>query len=322
MDAGSFNILSKRNSHYILGNNMKLNIKRYIKQTLKKNAAICFIALAISPLFANPLTGNKKSPVPVYQAKPSEAILQGQRFLNNKLGDYIASWKEHKSMSVLFSILGISFLYGLIHAAGPGHRKTVVFSFYLTRAAKPIEPFLTGLALAAAHGGAAGLLMLIFKGVSGAISVKTNNAAIYMEGISFFVLIILSIYGIIDAILELKIKKPNGTKPLKLGAILLSGIYPCPAAMLVLILSVSLDVAGLGFWAVTALSLGMSVPIIASAYLAWAGRTGLFFKLKNKERAAALTGAIFQIIGYAFLLFFSIKTALPFIMGLIAIAKN
>lgn len=301
---------------------MRLNIKKYIKKILKKTAVVCFIALLVVPLFANPLTGNKNSPVPVYQAKPSEAVLQGQYFLNNKLGEYIAAWKEHKSIPVLFSILGISFLYGLIHAAGPGHRKTIVFSFYLTRTAKPIEPLFTGLTLAAAHGGAAVFLMLIFKGVSGAISVKTNNAAIYMEGISFFVLIILSIYGILDTILELKTKKPNTDKPLKLGAILLSGIYPCPAAMLILILSVNLDVAGLGFFAVTALSLGMSVPIIVSAYLAWAGRTGLFFKLKNRERAAALTGAMFQITGYAFLLFFSIKTALPFIMGLISIAKN
>ncbi len=292
-----------------------------MKSNLKKCCMLILASFCFLPVNANPFTGKKNSPTPVYQSRPSEPILKGQRILNQKLGDYIAAWREHKNLSVLFSILGISFLYGIIHAAGPGHRKTVVFSFYLTRSAAPAEPFLTGLALAAAHGGAAGFLILIFRGVSGAVSVASNNTAIYMEGISFFILIILSLYGIFDAVFELKSKKDGGYKPLKLGAVLLSGIYPCPAAMLVLVLSVSLNVPGLGFLAVSVMSLGMSVPIIAAAYLAWAGRTGLFYKLKNRERTVAVTGAVLQIAGYIILLIFSIKTSLPFILGLLKIIQ-
>lgn len=284
---------------------------------LKKYCIFILILIYLLPVSANPFTGTKDSPTPVYQGKPSESVLKGQRILNQKLGDYIALWKDHKNFSVLISILGLSFLYGIIHAAGPGHRKTVVFSFYLTRKASSIEPLLTGLTLAAVHGGTAGIIMLIFSGVSGAISAATNDTAIYMEGFSFFVLIILSFYGIIDGILDLKSKKSGEYKPLKLGAVIISGMYPCPAAMFILVLSVSLKVPGLGFLAVAALSFGMSIPIIAAAYLAWAGRTGLFYKLKNKEKTVAVAGAVLQISAYIYLFIFSVQTAMPFIMGLL-----
>ena len=93
-------------------------------------------------LYANPFTGKKNSPSPVYQSRPSENILKYQRVLNQKLGDYIADWKENQSLSILIPILGLSFLYGLVHAAGPGHRKSIVFSFYLTRKQISLNLFL------------------------------------------------------------------------------------------------------------------------------------------------------------------------------------
>ncbi|UTY34411.1 nickel/cobalt transporter [Treponema putidum] len=288
---------------------------------MKKRWIIIFFVVNITSLFANPFTGKKNSPMPVYQGQPSENILRGQRILNQKLGDYINDWKENKNFNVLLSILAIAFLYGLVHAAGPGHRKTVIFSFYITKESNSLEPLFTGLILAGAHGGAAIVLMLIFKGLSGAILSRSNDAMIYMEGVSFLILIVLSLCGIIDALKDINTKKNSENKKLKLGAILLSGIYPCPAAMLVLVLAVSLDVLALGIFSVIAMSIGMSIPIIASGYLAWAGRTGLFYKLKNKEKLVGLIGSILQIGGYSFLLYISVKTALPFILSLFRILK-
>ncbi|UTC66901.1 MULTISPECIES: hypothetical protein [unclassified Treponema] len=288
---------------------------------MKKKCILILFILNLSFLTANPFTGKKTSPTPVYQGQPSENILKGQRVLNQKLGDYINDWKESKNFNVLVSILGIAFLYGLVHAAGPGHRKTIIFSFYLAKESNRFEPLFTGLALAGTHGGAAIVLMLIFKGLSGAVLSRSNDAMIYMEGISFLILIALSIYGIIDAVKDIKTKKDTNHKKLKLGAILLSGIYPCPAAMLVLVLAVSLNILPLGIFAVTAMSFGMSLPIIASGYLAWAGRTSLFYKLKNKEKLVASIGSVLQIGAYVFLLYISVKTALPFILSLFRILK-
>ena len=55
------------------------------------------LTLLSAKLSANPFTGKKNSPTPVYQGQPSENILKGQRILNQKLGDYISTWKENKN---------------------------------------------------------------------------------------------------------------------------------------------------------------------------------------------------------------------------------
>ncbi len=292
-------------------------LEKMLKKKTVAGVILILLLSSSSALFANPFTGNKKSPTPVQRKAPSDTIINQQRTLNTKLGEYIAGWKNDKTPAVMLSILGLSFLYGLLHAAGPGHRKTVLFSFYLTRDAKPFEPLISGLLLALFHAGTAVVLMFVFKGATGAISVNSNNAMIYLEGITFLILIFLALYGIADAIHDLLSKKQETHKNLKLGAILLSGLYPCPAAMLVLVFAVNLSVLRLGIISVIAMSVGMAVPITVSGYLAWAGRTGLFHKLKSNERLVGIIAASLQIIGFSFLLIFSVKISLPFIIGLL-----
>lgn len=296
--------------------------------------------------FANPFTGNKNSPSPPRKSNPGEMIVKSQIAVHTKLGDYIAAWKENKSVNTLLLILSFSFLYGVIHAAGPGHRKTVVFSFYLSRKSGAAEPFLISTALAASHAGAAVFLALIFKGISGAVSVNSNNTSIYLEITSFFILILLSLYSIVHCISELITAKhaekcgtekntdgdsknnssvkgcPDGygieqASRIKLSALLLSGFYPCPAALLIVVLTSALNITALGFFSVLALSAGMSLPITASGYLAWAGRKSLFFKLQNNKRIIMIISAILEISSYLFLLFFSVYSLLPFLLGLL-----
>ena len=270
-------------------------------------------------LFANPFTGNKNSPSPVRQTKPNTQIIETQRFLHQKLADYINEWSQNSSYKGLSIILFFSFLYGIIHAIGPGHRKTVIFSFYITRKAHILEPLWVSFVLAFSHGGVALLLAFIFKGVAGAMSVNTNDASIYLEGFSFILLIFLSFFSILHVIFEhIGKHKHNGqtSENLKLSAVLFSGLYPCPAALLVLILTFALNIVTLGLLAVFTMSLGMCIPIIASGYLAWLGRKSLFNRLKNKKLAGYISIAL-ELIGYVFLFCFSLYTAMPFVLSLI-----
>lgn len=276
-------------------------------------------AFSQSVAFANPFTGNRNSPSPVRQKQPSAPVVEGQRFLHVRLGEYIHSWSKKASTKDFLLIMLFSFLYGVIHAIGPGHRKTVVFSFYITRSSHRLEPLLTSFVLAFSHGGVALLLALIFKGLSGAMTVNTNDASIYLEGFSFLLLIILSLFSIFHVVFDHFIK-PNSTShpksaKMRLATLLLSGLYPCPAALLVLTLTFALNIMTTGVLAVLAMSAGMCVPITVAAYIAWAGRVGLFNRLKDKKKLA-ISSTIFELAGYVFLLFFSLYTSLPFILGL------
>ena len=55
----------------------------------------------------------------------------GSIHLNNYLSHIIRSLNNEHTLTSSFIILGIAFLYGLIHAAGPGHEKAVV-AFYFS----------------------------------------------------------------------------------------------------------------------------------------------------------------------------------------------
>lgn len=274
--------------------------------------------LVVHSVFANPFTGNKSSPSPVRQSQPSSTVTRGQRFLHQQLGEYIKEWSEHRTYRDFVLILFFSFLYGMIHAIGPGHRKTVIFSFYITREAHILEPLFVSFVLAFSHGGIALLLALIFKGMAGAMTVNTNDASIYLEGFSFIIIIFLSLFSIIHVVKDHFMKHESKLKvyeKMKMGSILLSGLYPCPAALLVLVLTFALGIVWTGIIAILAMSLGMCVPITVSGYIAWAGRKSLFNKLQNKKIAGYM-GTFLELSGYVFLLLFSSYTAMPFILSL------
>ena len=244
-----------------------------------------FFLFASFSVFANPFTGNKNSPSPVQQGKPNKTITEGQRFLHERLGDYIQEWKNDRSIKDLALILFFAFLYGILHAIGPGHRKTVIFSFYLTRSSPMLEPLWVASILAFSHAGVALVLAFIFSGVAGAISVNANDASIYMEASSFILLILLSFFSILHVVFEHIIKGKHEItahrEKIKLGTLLLSGLYPCPAALLVLVLTFALDIVGIGVLAIIAMSFGMCIPITISGYIAWMGRKKVFEKLRN-----------------------------------------
>ena len=305
----------------------------------------------------NQEVSQKSGPNPVMVGKTNEKLTIFQGDLREKIASFFRNWKtaEGSAKSTIFwGIIGVAFLYGILHAAGPGHRKTIVFSLYIARKSPWYEPLLTGFLLALLHGGCAIFLMLIFKGISGSIAANTNAYAIYMEGFSYLLIIVVSFFLIIKETIEFvifskkekaiaktktqnqsdiqessenqkvnlaknqtenKIEKGNSSFR-DLVPFLISGLYPCPGAILVLVLSFTLDILGLGIAAVSFMSLGMAIPIIIVAYCAWFGRKGLFMALKNRENVIKKVSFAVEIFGYTLLILFSLYIAMPFFASL------
>lgn len=295
------------------------------QSTLKIIACFLLIAAGIQPLAANPFMGAGTTPEgdsirqasPVRTSAANQNLITTQSKLRDSLGSYFYSWQQEKSSSLFWGIIGIAFLYGILHALGPGHRKTVIFSLYLARKAPAWEPAGTGVLLSLLHAGSAILILLFLRGISGAISGKADTITIYMEGFAYIVLIMVAFYLVVQALRNLLGgSKCKNTDIMSLGTIFISGVYPCPGAILILILSITLDITGIGILAVFAMSLGMSLPIIAAGYLAWFGRTGLFLTLKKNETSIAKISTIIELFGYSFLLFFALYMAEPFILSL------
>ena len=286
-----------------------------------------FLLLCIAaPAAANPFMGGgigangaaARQAAPVRTSPANRDLVAHQADLRDALGNYLQEWTASGSPSLLRLILGVSFLYGILHAFGPGHRKTVIFSLYLARNAPPWEPAGTGILLSILHAGAAVVLLLLLRGVSGAISGKADTIALYMEGGAYAILIAAAFFLVIHALRDiLRASPPKRGASASLCTILLTGIYPCPGAILILVLSLTLDITGIGILAVFAMSLGMSVPIIAAGYLAWFGRAGLFLAVKKHESMIGRLSAGIELIGYSFLLLFALYMAQPFILSVV-----
>lgn len=60
-----------------------------------------------------------------------------QRDVNRAINDRLMAIKRGEDKGALWSGLVIAFLYGVFHALGPGHGKTVVIGYFLGREARP-----------------------------------------------------------------------------------------------------------------------------------------------------------------------------------------
>ena len=78
-------------------------------------------------------------PIKPNVAKPGVAqqvfttIAAYQRAFNRDLRRHIRAARTGGSRSPVFALLGLCFLYGIFHAAGPGHGKMVTTTYFLTR---------------------------------------------------------------------------------------------------------------------------------------------------------------------------------------------
>ncbi len=339
---------------------------------MKVSRTIFFIVFCLSTgyaLWANPFTGKKGTPAPVQTEKPNEFITVQQQKLHTQLGEYIYEWSKTHSVQAFWTIMALAFFYGFVHALGPGHRKTIIFSFYLSKSAPVWEPLLTGTLLAALHGITTIVLLYVFRNVKGAVSGSTSAAALYLEAGSFLLLIVLALFSILHLLAHIfpqqlhffhfgcncGIPTYNGScghhdenhekapaedhhtdhhghelqsgtgsadtdvkaSKIQWGAFMLSGLYPCPASLLVMVLVLSLDAVGLGIAAIISMSLGMAVPVTLAAYLAWAGRARLFQRLGSTGRYVQTVTLVLGITAYTAILVFSVWAIRPFIGSLI-----
>jgi nickel/cobalt transporter (NicO) family protein len=128
--------------------------------------ALLTMALA-EPADANPFTGTP-DPSAATGNEPSEqpaevgrawapiawvgrALLTFQREANRMIGQHMRAIRAGETSLPLLIGTGLAFLYGVVHALGPGHGKLVVMSYFLSREARIGRGLLMGLQIALFH---------------------------------------------------------------------------------------------------------------------------------------------------------------------------
>jgi len=180
----------------------------------KREAVLIIIIFQLflsSFLSADPFTAGRKGTLR-HAASRSSFIVLPEGFNNfqfeirEKSADILDSFRTKPSLlSILLFVLAV-FLYGILHGAGPGHRKTVVFTLFLSRPAKKWEPIAAGFLSAGLHAGASLVLFIFFNLIWQSVSTfsDSENIAFYLEGWTFIslatgalILILIKIISIV-----------------------------------------------------------------------------------------------------------------------------
>jgi nickel/cobalt exporter len=278
---------------------------------------ITCIGLSLS---ANPFLGAPQGPTPVRPPSRSipKKIVDAQLQFKEKMGHLFSKLTDNEETSqgipVLISLLGIGFLYGVLHALGPGHRKTVIFSLFLARKTFPMEPLMAGFLSSFLHGFSAVGIIFIYRTLTARIFLeKVDSASIYLEGITY---LLLALLALILLILEIanhgKNKEKEGNEPGLYSTIAAASLFPCPIAIMILVFSLTIDYFFIGILIVIALSLGMGVVISAAGFFARLSRVALFSKFITNQERIKTVGKVLEMGSYLFLILFSLWMALPF----------
>jgi len=257
---------------------------------MKKYFLACLFFIFFSGIaFANPFTGNapvKSAPAPassverVHHAEQKSAsflvvgynkllrevnsIQRTMRFRMSALG---REMKADPSGTAFMSFLLFSFFYGVIHALGPGHGKSIVFSYFLGKKGTFWKGVLMGNVLTAVHTLSAVVLVLgttYFLHQRGSRAMMSATQS--LQQVSYLLIIALGLFIVLQTLFE-RFHKSSASSPSHgdasiksvLSVSCVAGLVPCPGAALLLSFALSLGLLGTGLLGVLCFAIGMGL---------------------------------------------------------------
>jgi ABC-type nickel/cobalt efflux system permease component RcnA len=204
--------------------------------------------------------------------------------LSVKLGELLMQIKNGDSISPILVLMAISFAYGFVHAAGPGHGKTLVASYFTANDKSYKKAIFIALMIAIVHTFSAFLITLaVFYIFSAVFSFAVSSAANITTKISGGAIVGLGLYFLYNKIKHYKnLKKPQWSVISPVGCscagcktkdstelmlILSAGIIPCPGTITIFLFSITLGLFYIGLLSALSMSLGMGFVIALTAVI-------------------------------------------------------
>lgn len=245
--------------------------------------------------FASKDQQEKVSPLHIQSYPFLAKISIWQQQLNQKMADLTRQAKETKSPRPLLLLIIISFAYGVLHAAGPGHGKAVAMSYMVSRDSDLRECVMLGNFIALFHGLSGIILVLavhfiLQNTVMGSLESLTRTTQI----ISYSLIALLGMILLVKNFYswnrrtepdilnhsEYAMKKQRGP----LTAALIVGIIPCPGVVLIMLFAMSLHMLWIGLLLAFIMIFGMAVTISAAVIAGVTGKNMLLGALEQKSK--------------------------------------
>ncbi len=254
-------------------------------------------------------------------------VAEQQRHFHRKLAAALESVRSDGAAAAAWTLIVTSFLYGVFHAAGPGHGKAVLTAYLSTQR----ERLLRGIGLAAAAAGVQGIVAIVLVFglmlLAGGAARDAQAAARVAEQLSFALVAALGAYLAYRAAAAILRKRRRGHEagpahdhaehahcghdhfpaPDRLdsardlqamaGVVLSVGIRPCSGAVLVLALANLFAIPWAGVAAVFAMSAGTAVAVAALALTVLSARRMAAALVVADSPGIALASRILALAG-------------------------
>ncbi len=280
-------------------NGVKFNAPFKYQELLDRKSAIFYIGtdtkIIESPTSSKNSQDIEKLDVEVQENKEikEETILSS---FSKKVKEYLIKI-ENGDDYALFILLGISFVYGIIHALGPGHGKSLAFSYFASNKSSFIKAFWVSQASAFIHiVGALILVMISVFILQSMLNNFVNDSVEILTKVSSVMIMALAAYILYNKLSNKphscaaccgghsheettttsvwSATKPNNTTSLKpnfmkrdLYFVLTAGLIPCPGTVVLFIYAFILKTYFAVILASIFISLGMGLVIFASSFL-------------------------------------------------------
>ena len=260
------------------------------------------------------------SPGPVERLM--ELVRTTQRELTQSLNDFGMDLRDNPLGPSLWLFLGLSFVYGVVHAVGPGHGKAVVCSYFLANPGSLVAGAVMGNAITFVHMGSAavavGAAYLIFSTGLGGFAAASRA----IQPASYALLALMGLFLLFKAARDIRRgallsatcghdheNEPDDFRSM-LAVAFVTGLIPCPGAAVILAFAIGLNLFWTGIAALFAMALGMGVTTTLFAWFAVTARSvtltlsGSNKKIFNRIYAGLSLGGALAIALFGGILFY------------------
>jgi len=232
-----------------------------------------------------------------------------QKTIREELSQFGRNIKDNPFGKAFWMFLLFSFIYGIIHALGPGHGKSIVCSYFLNQPGKYFHGIMMGNCCAFVHSFSSVVIIsgfyLFFK-TTGLIQFET--ASLLLSKISYFFLLIIGIFLLAFTVFNfmnrekvfnrnLQIYENDGDIRLMLITAFASGIIPCPGSALILIFSITQGFFFQGIIAMVFIALGMGFTTSFFATLTIMSRNSIFYLTERNKSLFLIIYLFLSLMG-------------------------
>jgi ABC-type nickel/cobalt efflux system permease component RcnA len=248
-----------------------------------------------------------------------------QMLLNARISHQFKAVRDTGSGAALAAILGFAFLYGVLHAAGPGHGKSIVAAYFVANKARWTSGVVMGGVISLLQGATAILVVFLLSLVLRTTQTAVENNGAMIEFVSYGLVVGIGLVLFFRAVTGKGCGHSHGPiapghdhgdhghdhaacghhhhdhdrhshrdhrpgasgRSFRRVLTLAAGVAPCASAIIIMLFALANGALLVGAAAVLSLSVGMGVTVSAIGVLSILAR-GLMLRFAGGETAAGV----------------------------------